>query len=35
MSWSGSWQVTGFVPAQVAEEHGMPEGYEVLGIYKR
>lgn len=35
MGWSGSWYVTGFDPAKVAMEHGIPEGYEVLGIYKR
>ena len=35
MGWSGSWQVTGFDPAQVAKAHAIPDGYEVLGIYKR
>ncbi|MGA7677856.1 MAG: nitroreductase family protein [Dehalococcoidia bacterium] len=33
MGWSGSWQVTGFDPAQMAKAHAIPEGYEVLGIY--
>ena len=33
MGWSGSWQVTGFDPAQVVRAHAIPEGYEVLGIY--
>jgi nitroreductase len=35
MGWSGSWQVTGFDPAQVAKAHAIPHGYEVLGIYRR
>jgi nitroreductase len=35
MGWSGSWQVTGFDPAQMAKAHAIPEGYEVLGIYGR
>jgi len=35
MGWSGSWQVTGFDPAQVAKAHAIPDGYEVLGIYRR
>ncbi len=34
MGWRGSWQVTGFDPAQVAKEHAIPAGYEVLGIYR-
>jgi nitroreductase len=35
MGWNGSWQVTGFDPAQVARAHAIPGGYEVLGIYRR
>ena len=35
MGWSGSWQVTGFDPVQVARAHAIPDGYEVLGIYRR
>jgi nitroreductase len=35
MGWSGSWQVTGFDPAQVAKAHAIPDGYEVLGVYRR
>jgi nitroreductase len=35
MGWSGSWQVTGFDPTQVAKTHAIPDGYEVLGIYER
>jgi nitroreductase len=35
MGWSGSWRVTGFDPAQVAKAHAIPDGYEVLGIYRR
>ena len=35
MGWSGSWQVTGFDPVQVAKAHAVPAGYEVLGIYGR
>ena len=35
MGWSGRWQATGFDPATVATEHAIPEGYEVLGIYRR
>jgi nitroreductase len=35
MGWSGSWQVTGFGPAQVAKAHAIPDDYEVLGIYRR
>ncbi len=34
MGWSGSWQVTGFDTAQVAKAHAIPDGYEVLGIYR-
>ena len=35
MGWGGgSWQVTGFDPAQVAKAHAIPADYEVLGIYK-
>jgi len=30
----GKWDVTGFDPAQVAEQHAIPEGYEVLGTYR-
>jgi nitroreductase len=30
----GKWDVTGFDPAQVAEQHAIPTGYEVLGVYK-
>ena len=35
IGWSGSWQVTGFDPAQVAKTRAIPDGYEVLGIYVR
>lgn len=35
MGWSGSWQVTGFDPAQVAKAHAIPDGYEMVGIYRR
>jgi nitroreductase len=35
MGWSGSWQVTGFDPEEVAKAHAIPSGYEVLGIYTR
>jgi nitroreductase len=35
MGWDGKWQVTGFDPARVAKAHAIPEGYEVLGIYRR
>jgi nitroreductase len=35
LGWKGSWHVTGFDPAQVAEQHAIPAGYEVLGIYRR
>jgi nitroreductase len=31
---AGKWQVTGFDAAQVAEQRSIPEGYEVLGIYR-
>ena len=31
---TGKWQVTRFNPAQVAEQHAVPAGYEVLGIYR-
>ena len=34
MGWSGTWHVTGFDPAKVAVEHAIPDGYEVLGVYK-
>ena len=35
MGWSGRWHVTGFDSARVAADHFIPNGYEVLGIYKR
>lgn len=35
LGWQGSWLVSGFVPAQVAEQRAIPQGYEVLGIYRR
>ena len=35
MGWSGSWQVTGFDPAQVTKIHAIPDGYEVLGLYRK
>jgi nitroreductase len=35
LGWKGSWHVTGFDPAQVAKQHAVPAGYEVLGIYRR
>ncbi|MCJ7516196.1 MAG: nitroreductase family protein, partial [Dehalococcoidia bacterium] len=35
LGWKGSWQVTGFDPAQMAARHAVPNGYEVLGIYRR
>jgi nitroreductase len=35
LGWKGSWQVTGFDPAKVAQQHIVPAGYEVLGIYRR
>lgn len=34
LGWKGSWHVTGFDAAQVAERHAIPAGYEVLGIYR-
>ena len=34
MGWSGTWHATGFDPAKVAVEHAIPDGYEVLGVYK-
>jgi nitroreductase len=34
LGWKGSWHVIGFDPAQVAEQHVVPVGYEVLGIYR-
>ncbi len=35
LGWKGSWSVAGFDPAQVAEQHAVPAGYEVLGLYKK
>ena len=35
MGWSGRWRVTGFALLEVARKHGIPEEYEVLGIYQR
>ena len=35
LGWKGSWHVTGFDPAQVAQQHAVPQGYEVLGISRR
>jgi nitroreductase len=34
IGWKGKWHVTGFDPAQVAKKHTIPEGHEVLGIYR-
>jgi len=35
LGWKGNWQVTGFEPAELAQKHAIPAGYEVLGIYSR
>jgi len=35
MGWNGKWHVTGFDAAQVTRAHAIPEGYEVLGIYRK
>ncbi len=35
LGWEGKWQVAGFDSARVAGEHAAPDGYEVLGIYRR
>jgi nitroreductase len=35
LGWKGKWHITGFDPAQVAREHAVPAGYELLGVYKR
>jgi nitroreductase len=35
LEWKGKWHIIGFDPAQVAEEHAVPAGFEVLGIYRR
>jgi len=35
LGWQGKWQVNGFDPARVAQQHTVPAGYEVLGIYTR
>jgi nitroreductase len=35
LDWKGNWHVTGFEPVQVAKAHAVPDGYEVLGIYRR
>ena len=35
MGWNGRWDVTGFDAARVAMEHGVPEGHEVLAIYRK
>jgi nitroreductase len=35
LGWKGSWSVAGFDPAQVAARHAVPNGYEVIGIYRR
>ncbi len=34
MGWDGTWHVAGFDPAEVASEHFIPVGYEVLAIYE-
>jgi nitroreductase len=33
LGWRGRWHITGFDPDQVAKQHSVPAGYEVLGIY--
>ena len=35
MGWSGRWHVSGFDPGGVATEHSIPDGYEVMGIFRR
>ncbi|UCH50609.1 MAG: nitroreductase family protein [Chloroflexota bacterium] len=35
IGWDGSWHVTGFDPVHVVKQYAIPEGYEVLGIYRR
>lgn len=34
MGWDGRWHATGLDTAGIAKEHGIPDGYEVIGIYK-
>ena len=35
MGWVGEWHVTGFDPVEVATARAIPDGYEVLGVYRR
>ncbi|HJX69054.1 MAG TPA: nitroreductase family protein [Dehalococcoidia bacterium] len=35
IGWDGRWHVTGFDAIQVAKAYSIPQGYEVLGIYRR
>jgi nitroreductase len=35
MGWSGRWYITGFDPGELAKNNGIPDEYEVIGIYKR
>jgi nitroreductase len=35
MRWAGTWDATGFDPAAVAKSRAVPDGYEVLAVYRR
>lgn len=35
MGWKGSWQVEGFDAGEIARQRRIPEGFEIIGIYRR
>ncbi len=35
MGWKGSWQIDGFDAEELARERRIPQGFEVIGIYRR
>jgi nitroreductase len=35
MGWKGGWQITGFDAERIASERSIPQGFEVIGVYRR
>ncbi len=35
MGWQGSWQITGFDAERIASERSIPQGFEVIGVYRK
>ncbi len=35
MGWEGKWQLEGFHAERLTREHRIPEGFEIIGVYRR